>query len=118
MKLFLHWAPRICSLLLIGFLSLFAFDVFNEYEGTEAIIPFLIHLLPALVLLVGVLLWRQSLVGAGIFLLFAVWYVWEAGFDKHWSWYAVIALPALVISLLYFADWLLKRRETEKNSVV
>ncbi len=112
MNTFLHFTPRILSLLFIGFLSLFALDVFNEYEGSEAIIPLFIHLIPMIVLLVAVLVaWRYSLLGAAVFFVFAVWYVWEAGFDRPWSWYALIAGPALVTALLYLGDWLHKNKK-------
>ena len=111
MEKFLYVSPRILSLLFVGFLSLFALDVFNEYQGWELVTALFIHLIPSLVLLVGVIIaWRYSIVGALIFFGFIAWYLWEAGFDKPWTWYALIVVPALIVGLLYFLDWLIRKK--------
>ena len=113
MEKFLYLSPRILSLLFVGFLSLFALDVFNEYQGWELVIAFFIHLIPSLVLLIGVIIaWRYSIVGTVIFFGFTAWYLWEAGFDRPWSWYAVIVGPALIVGCLYLADWLVRKKKT------
>lgn len=107
----LYLAPRILSLLFVAFLSLFALDVFNEYQGFSLVLPLLIHLLPSLILLVIVAFaWKYDLVGAAAFLSFAALYVWQAGLDRPWRWYAVIAGPAALVGVLYLANWLRKRK--------
>lgn len=106
-----YWAPRIASLLFIAFLSIFAGDVFEQYDGWEAILPLLIHLLPSLVLLLVVIAaWKYELVGALLFLIAAIGYVWMVGLDRDWSWYAAIDGPALTVSMLFFLGWWQKKR--------
>ena len=60
MKKLLYWAPRALSIAFILFLSLFALDVFSEgYGFWQTLLALAIHLIPSMVLTVGVLLaWR------------------------------------------------------------
>lgn len=103
----LYWLPRILALLFVGFLSLFALDVFNEYQGVAIIAPLLIHLIPAGVLLLVVALsWKHEIIGTITFGGFAIFYVYTAGLDRHWSWYVAISLPAAVIGILFFLSWI------------
>lgn len=104
------WLPRILSLLFIAFLSLFALDVFNEYQGLAVIIPLLIHLIPSVAMLVlTIVAWKYDLVGATAFLLAAISYVSIVGLGRPWSWYAAISGPALVVAVLYFFSWRQRR---------
>jgi len=114
MNTFLFWLPRILSLLFIGFVSIFAFDVFGEYEGWELAAALFIHFLPSLGLLAAtVIAWRDDLFGAFAFFAFAAWYVWWAGLDRPLSWYLLIAVPATIVGILYLLNWLLKQRKTK-----
>jgi hypothetical protein len=113
------WLPRILSMVFIAFISIFALDVFSEYRGFEAILPFLIHLIPSLILLLAtVIAWKYDLVGAVIYLGFGAFYVWSMGFEKPLSWYLVIALPSAVIGLMYFINWLLSSGRKSKSPTV
>ncbi|MBU4353333.1 DUF2070 family protein [Candidatus Parcubacteria bacterium] len=108
---FIYWTPRILSIAFILFLSLFAFDVFEEYSGWQVILGFLIHLLPSFILLAVILIaWKYDLVGAIAFLGSAVFYVFMVGFDRPWSWYIGISGPAAVVGILFFLSWLQKRK--------
>lgn len=103
----LHWSPRVLSIAFILFLSLFSLDVFEEYRGFQAFLPFLIHLLPSLVLLLAVILsWKRDLIGAAVFLAFAVAYVLMVGFHRPWSWYAFISGPAALTGILFLLSWI------------
>lgn len=107
----LYWAPRILSVGFILFISIFALDVFSEYSGFEVILPIFMHLLPSLILLIAVTIaWKYELVGAIIFLGFAVFYVFDIGFTRPVSWYLVIALPAAVVGTLYLISWIQKKK--------
>ncbi len=107
----LYWTPRIVSLLFIVFLSLFALDVFNEYRGWLVVIPLFIHLIPSFILLIVVVLsWRYDLIGALLFLIIACCYILMVGLDRHWSWYAAISLPALLISVLFLLNWFVRKK--------
>lgn len=104
-KIFL-WAPRILGLIFIVFLSLFALDVFTDYSGWEIILPLIIHLLPTLFLLfILIVSFILPLFGSISFLVIALLYVI---FMKQL--FLIIFLPLIVISLLFFVSWLLKKR--------
>jgi hypothetical protein len=114
----IHWIPRVLSIVFVLFLSMFALDVFNEYQGWQLILALFMHLLPALaLLLVTVIAWKYDLVGTIFFFGFAVWYIWMAGFDKPWTWYAVIASPAVIVGLLYLASWRQKRKNKTRLQI-
>lgn len=105
----IYWMPRILSIGFAIFLSLFSFDVFSEYSGLSAILPFLIHLVPSFVLLgVALISWKYDWVGVFIFLGFAIFYVFAAGFDRPWSWYAFISGPSALVGIFFFLSWLQK----------
>lgn len=110
----LFWLPRILSSVFVVFLSLFALDVFNEYSGPAAVTPFLINLIPALILLLVVIVsWRHELVGVLAFLAFSFIYVSNVGLDKHWSWYVAIPLPSAIVSILFLLSWIKKKRRAK-----
>lgn len=103
---FLYWSPRILSIMFVAFLCLFSFDGFTEFNGWQTILAVIIHLaIPAVVLLGTIIAWEKDLVGTAIFLFFAVYYVYMVGLGRHWSWYASISGPALLISMLYLLNW-------------
>lgn len=95
----------------VVFLSLFSFDVFEEYSGWNAVLPFLIHSIPSFVLLIVVIAaWKRDLVGAVAFLVAAIAYVFSVGFDRPWSWYATISGPAALVGILFLLGWFQKRK--------
>jgi hypothetical protein len=107
----IYWLPRILSIAFVLFISLFALDVFGQYSGWELMTALFMHLIPSLVLLAVVLIsWKYELVGAIVFLAFAVFYVITAGLDRPWTWYAFISGPAVVVSILFFLSWLQKKK--------
>ena len=108
---FVFWAPRILAIAFVLFLSLFALDVFSEYEGWDTLVPLLIHLVPSAILLaVVVLAWRYEWVGALAFFGFAVLYVVDQGFDRPWSWYVAIPGPSAIVGILFLMSWFQRRR--------
>lgn len=110
-KIILHWPPRVLSILFVGFLCLFSFDSFTEFNGWQTILAIVIHLaIPAAVLLGTIVAWKRDLTGTAIFFFFAAYYVYMVGFDRHWSWYVLISGPALLIGILYLLNWFQKRK--------
>lgn len=107
---FVYWTPRILSLVFVGFLSIFAFDVFGNYRGLSLVIAFFMHLLPSIVLLLFILAaWKYELVGAVSFVTFGLLYALQV--PDHFSWITVISAPSVVVGILYFLDWHLRRSE-------
>ncbi len=110
----LYWTPRILGLVIALFTGIFALDVFGQ--GTpfwRTILGFFMHLLvPTLLLLAGVIIaWRRPLVGAVIFLGWAIFYLISAWGRFDISAYLLISgIPALV-GALFLADWLIRRRK-------
>jgi len=112
----IYWLPRILSLGFIIFLSLFSLDVFSTSNGWGAVLPFLIHLIPSLILLaITLVAWKYDLVGAVVFLGFAVFYILMAGFNRPWSWYLSISGPAAVVGFLFLLSWLKKKNTRLKS---
>jgi len=107
----LYWLPRILSLGLVFYLSIFALDVFSEYSGWNAVRPFLIHLIPSFVLLIIVFIaWKYDLVGFILFSSFSLIYILMVGLDRHWSWYIGISLPLAIVGFLFFCNWIHQRK--------
>lgn len=108
---FLHWSPRILSILFLIFLSLFTLDVFGEYQGLAILPALFMHLLiPLILLVVTVLAWKKDLIGVVVFFAFAIYYVYIIGFNRDWSLYASISGPAIIIGILFLLNWFKKRK--------
>ena len=96
----LLWSPRILGILVAVFIGIFALDAVNE--GAAA---FLIHLIPALFLLLTVALaWRRPWLGGLIFVALAVYYATSV--SGHLDWVLAIAGPLLVVGVLFLWSWL------------
>jgi hypothetical protein len=110
----LYWAPRALSVLFIGFLSLFALDVFSEGLGFwQTAQALAVHLVPSFVLMaVLALAWRWEWVGALCFGAAGAFYVWvvvsmsrPVPTAMRLLWMATIAGPAFVIAGLFLLNW-------------
>lgn len=103
----LLWTPRVLTIIFALFISIFALDVFGEGLGlSQTIVALLIHLIPTLIilLLLGVA-WRREWVGAVGFIALSFLYLVTAWGRLHWSAYALISGPLLLIGLLFFLNW-------------
>jgi hypothetical protein len=100
------WTPRILGTLVSAFIGLFALDAFSGGTSfVEALPDFLIHLLPAFVLLalVGVA-WRWEWIGGMAFIGLAAAYVLTVPRGRL-DWILVISGPLLVVGMLYLWSW-------------
>lgn len=100
----LLWAPRIAGIAMALFLSLFALDAFDGRPFFTALPGFLIHLIPAFLVLAAVALaWRFPLIGAlafaGLALTYAITARWRLG------WIAVIGGPLMLVAVLLVLSW-------------
>ena len=116
MKKILYWAPRVLSILFAIFISLFALDVFDgDHSFWETLLALLIHLIPVYILVGGLILaWRWPWIGAILYFALAILYVVLTGGRQHWSAYVGISLPLIVISLLWFVNWILRDEFVKK----
>lgn len=104
----LYWSPRICCIVLVAFMSLFALDVFEEgYTLGEMLLAFLMHMLPMITsAIVLAIAWRYPWVGAVIFGLFALLFsalTLREGIQGVGT-FLIIGAPLLMIALLFGAN--------------
>jgi len=109
-KHILYWSPRVLCILFAIFMSLFAFDVFEEGIGFwEGVLGFLIHLTPVYVLIVTLLFaWRWEWIGAVVFFGLAMMYVFQAWDTQALSAIVLISGPLTVIGMLFLLNWIYK----------
>jgi hypothetical protein len=104
----IHWAPRIASIMIIFFTSLFSLDVFDtQATPLELLGGFLIHNIPSLVMLVLLIFaWKRPAVGFAAFLvagaLFAIFFVRSIYALPN---LLLFVFPILLIAILFYADW-------------
>lgn len=104
----LYWSPRICSIVLVAFMSLFAMDVFEAgYSVGEMLFAFLMHMLPMITLAIVLMIaWRWEWVGVVIFGLAGVVIsvlTLRSGIQGVAT-ILVIGAPLLMIALLFGAN--------------
>ena len=100
----LLWAPRLAGVLLALFLAVFALDAFDGRPLPQAVPGFLIHLVPAgIVLAIVAVAWRLPLAGAVAFPVLAA--VYAVSVRWRLDWVAVIGGPLLLVGVLFLASW-------------
>jgi len=106
----LYWIHRVLALCLAGFVSLFALDVFSgNYSLGEAILGFVIHLIPTWLILIALAIaWRWERLGGVAFLGLAAYSLFRLG--PNWGSTLILTLPLVVIGLLFLADWRYRTR--------
>lgn len=112
----LQWIPRILTLLLAGFLSLFALDGFQEgYGFFKTIISLFIHLIPVWVILIVLWIsWNRPMIGAIFYPCLGIAYAITA-WDRP-DWIAAITGPLVLIGVGYAVQfWVMyKKASTER----
>jgi hypothetical protein len=99
-----HWAPRVCGVLMAAFLALFALDAFDGRSFVAALPYFAVHLIPTfIVLAIVAVAWRVEWFGGAAFLAVALAYALMVNWRMDWV--AGVSGPLLVISGLFFASW-------------
>jgi len=103
-KKFIYWLPRILGALFALFISMFALDAFGGgVPFIEAVVSFLIHLLPTYIVIAILLIaWKWEWAGGILFILAGIFYIFVAN-NVLWSAYAVIAGPPILIGTLFIA---------------
>jgi hypothetical protein len=110
-KKILYWSPRILCILFALFTSIFAFDVFEgQHPFGEILLALFMHLIPTFfIIFILILAWRWEWIGGIAFILLSISYV-------VWVWgrfpllvYIVICGPMLIISILFFISWNLRK---------
>jgi hypothetical protein len=102
-----HLAATILGVLYAVALLVFAADVFNNEQNiAQTFYDLLLHLIPtAVILLIVVVAYNRSLIGAIIFLVLGLMYIITGWANLHWTAHVLIAGPLLVLSALYITAW-------------
>ena len=101
------WSARVLGILVSLFIGLFALDAFDgNTPFLQALPHFLIHLIPALVLL-GLTLasFRWPWIGGAAFIGLAVWYAARMSRGRV-DWIFTISLPLATVGVLFLWGWL------------
>lgn len=99
------WGPRVLGILTAGFIGLFALDAFTPGKPLAESLPdFLLHLAPALVLLLVVAVsWHRAWLGGVIFIALAAVYAVMAA--PRFDWILAISGPLVFVGLLFLWSW-------------
>lgn len=102
----LLWSPRILGIVVSLFIGLFALDAFSQSRPfIEALPDFVIHLIPAFVLLALVgASWRWEWIGGVAFIGLSVVYAMTMA-TGHLDWMLVISGPLAVVGALFLWSW-------------
>ena len=104
-KQILFWAPRVIVILIIGLVSMFALDVFEEKLGFWSTLAHLIaHLIPSFVLTGAlVLAWHRERAGAAAFAAIGLAFLVIVR-GPIWA-KAIFASPCLLVAGLFLLNW-------------
>ncbi|MDO9548321.1 MAG: isoprenylcysteine carboxylmethyltransferase family protein [Candidatus Marinimicrobia bacterium] len=110
----LTWLPRILCIIFALFISVFALDVFSEgYSLLKAIIALGIHLIPTFLIIFTLLIsWKREWIGAIIYIILGIAYIFMAWGKFPISVYLLLAGPLFLIGLLFGLRWVF--REDDK----
>ncbi|MGE5176008.1 MAG: hypothetical protein ACM3JJ_06485 [Hyphomicrobiales bacterium] len=103
----LYWSPRLLCILFGLFLAVFALDVFSmKFTFWERIGALALHLTPTLIVLIGLaLIWRHEWIGGILFPLLGIAYLVAGWGRMHWSAFALISAPLIVVGILFLINW-------------
>jgi hypothetical protein len=116
---FIYWAPRVASILFIIFLSLFSLDVISpELSLSQIFLGLLIHNIPVFVLIIVLIIsWKYEIVGGIAYIAAGLLYIGMTFIQAEIPWYIAlswsmtIALPAIIIGVLFMINWHKKRNK-------
>ena len=108
----IYWTPRILTMAFAAFLSIFTLDIFSEpFSLFGKAVALFMHLIPSMmVVAILAVIWRHEWLGAIFFPLLAALHVssmWHR--PLHWSAYAIIDGPLLLLAVLFLLNWINRR---------
>ena len=108
----LYWTPRILSILLAVFISLFALDVFGEgYSFWEAVLGLLIHLVPTYLVIIATLIaWKWEITGGSMFIGLGLFYILMTRGRMHFLTYLFITCPLILIGGMFILHRIIARK--------
>lgn len=99
----LLWSPRIIALVFAGLLALFALDAFKMNKSlADQFGDFLVHLLPAVITVGGlVIAWKYRLVGGFLFLFLGIVFTFYFGTASNFYNFLLISAPLFAAGILF-----------------
>ena len=107
----LFWIPRVLSIVYIGFLALFALDVFQP-GGTFGyyVVAFLMHLIPNFILLALLIVaWKYEIIGGILFLLSGIIFTFFFETYAMLVSFLLISVPVFLIGVFFLYNGYKKR---------
>lgn len=114
----IYWTPRVFSIMLVLFLTIFSWDVFGEQLGVwQTVLGLFIHNIPALLLAVVVWIsWKHEIVGGVGFILGGIAHmILSVMRETIDPWYIALSIslildgPAFLIGILFLVGWFKKK---------
>lgn len=105
-KIIFHWSPRILAILAILFMMIFSLDCFEGGVAKDILICFVMHNIPALII-IGVLIiaWKWELIGGILFVIaFFAAGIFFKSFTSNPASLIVIA-PFLLTGVLFIINY-------------
>ena len=102
----LFWTPRALATLYILFISMFALDVFGEYEKIgQILVALFMHLIPTFILIACLIVaWKKPLIGGIIFIALGLGFTLFFKTYKEFFSFLLITFPLLAIGTLFIID--------------
>lgn len=116
---FIFWTPRILAVLFIGFIAIFALDVFSEDSTfSETIIALFVHLIPNYILIILLVISSKwPMIGGGLHIALGIGYIVMIWNNFEWG-ALIIAIALFVIGGLFIAQWATDRvKELRSQSI-
>jgi hypothetical protein len=120
--LFLHWAPRILTIIAILFISMFSLDSFGGGRPVgEQILAWLIHMIPSFVLIIVlVIAWKWENIG-GVILLsiglaFSPFIFWGNYVNNHSIWMSFVIILTITFPLILTGGLFILSHHTKRKA--
>lgn len=108
----IYWLPRILGIMLFLFVGMFALDAFDpKLSLLQQLLGFLIHLIPAfLVLAVVIVAWKWEYIGGSFLILLALFYALNA--LNHPGWILAISVPVAFVGGLFILGKFIRKKKS------
>ena len=103
MKKTLFWVPRVLGIVFVLFISMFALDAFDaKTPFIKALAGFLIHLIPAYLLIIMLIIaWKKEMIGGILYIAMGIAFLFMSRFEFQAS---IIFGPLVLIGSLFLVS--------------
>ncbi len=117
MKNFLYWLPRVLGIGLIIFFALFALDAFDiDASIGEMLLGFVIHLIPAFILIIILFIaWKKEFFGGILYVAACAFYIYMTR-GMYWMVYLYLGGPLLLCGILFILHYFFYGKNNQHRS--